>query len=223
MSKFFLALAAFLAFVSGARAQNITPGPQVITPLSIPGGFVSGRFYGPLLANSPAGTALGAANRLYALPWFVPTGTFSPKSLSFDISTGNASAWNARMCVYADNGSGAPGALVPSADTGTIAIASGSVTGVQTGTLTGVTVTGPAWYWVAFMADSASESLYSLNSGPTSNIIGTQLLGGDIAIRFFTNFVSGVFAAQTFGACPATFPAASLGAGSATPYMVVGF
>lgn len=198
------------------------PNPQ--SPLSLSSGFVAGRFYSPVIGFAPANVALPAANRLFATPFFVPSGRYTIKTLSFDIGTGNASAWNARMCVYTDS-AGAPAGLVPSGDTGTVAIGSGSVTGVQTGNVngaTGVVVSGPAWYWLGFMADSASESLYSINNNQAT-ILGGSLLGVDSSARLFTNVVSGVYVAQSFGACPDPFGAITLNANAVTPFLVVGF
>lgn len=216
-------LVALLALAGPANAQIIIHGAS-IPGTNLPGGFVSGRFYGTPVSGIPTNTALGAANRLYAVPFFVPQGS-TAKSLSFDIGTGNAAAWNARMCIYSDNGSGAPGPLVSNSDTGTIAIASGSVTGAQTATLnssSGVSLSGPSWYWLAFMADSASESLYSVTGGVTGQLTST-MLGGSTVAQVLTNFVSGVYTAQTFGACPATFGSITYNNNAATPAVAVGF
>lgn len=221
--RILVALFGFLASCAVASAHIITPG-STVPGTNLPGGFQLGRFYSAINNAIPTNSALGAANRLFAAPFFVPQ-VSTAKTLSFDIGTGNAAAWNARMCIYADNGSGAPGVLVPNSDAGTIAIASGSVTGVQTATLnggSGVTLGGPAWYWLAFMADSAGESLYSV-TGTTSGMITSTLLGGSSVAGVLTSFVTGVFMPQTFGACPATFGTVSYTANGPTPNIVVGF
>lgn len=215
-----------LLFVGAANAQPI---PSTASPggggLSLNGPNTPGRFYFPMIAQVTTNGALGAANRLYASPIFVGPGSIL-KSLSFDIGTGNAAAWNARMCVYADNGSGLPGSLIPNGDTGTIAIGSGSVTGVQTATLngsTGIPVSG--WIWVAFVADSASESLFSY--GGSLNVVTTlmsNMLGVASAAAVFNGTsTAGVFTALTFGACPGTFGAASYSNAAGIPFIAAGF
>lgn len=215
-----------MALIAPASAQQI--GVMSFSPT---GGFdlngpnTAGRSYYPAVSTAPTGAAVGAANRLFAVPLFVGAGSVL-KSLSFNITAGNASAWNARMCVYADNGAGLPGSLVANGDTGTIAIGSGSVTGVQTATLngaTGITVSG--WIWLGFMADNASESVTSI-AGAVSTVgaLMTNLLGANSAAAVYgSTGVSGVFVAQTFGACPGTFGTASYGSGANTPWLVANF
>lgn len=206
-----------------ANAQPILPGSSGTTAL-LNGPNASGRSYFGNSNTTPSNQALGAANRLFATPLQVGAGS-TLKSLSFDIGTGNAAAWNARMCVYADNGTGAPGALIANGDTGTIAIGSGSVTGVQTATLngsSGIPVAG--WIWLAFMADSSSESLLSWAAGFGVSALQTNLLGASSATNIFTgNATSGVFMAQTFGACPSNFGAVSYSNIAPTPMIVANF
>ena len=207
-----------------AVAQPIPSGSPASSAL-LNGSNVAGRSYYPAIAAIATNTALGAANRLYATPVRVAPGSVL-KSLSFNIGTGNAVAWNARMCVYADNGNGMPGSLVPNADTGTVAIGSGSVTGVQTATLNGSNgVPVSDWIWVAFMADSTAESLFSINGAVTSvGALMTNLLGAaSPASVFASTGTSGVYMAQTFGACPGSFGAITYNNGAATPFLVLGF
>lgn len=216
-------LVAVLLLPLAARAQPIPPSTTPVPSLALPGGYKAGRFYGAILPGNPTNAALGAANTLYSTPFFVAAPS-TLKSLSFDIGTGNAAAWNARMCVYADNGSGLPGTLVPSADTGTVAIGSGSVTGVQTATVngsTGVVLGGPAWYWLAFMADSSSESVFSTNG---SALNAQRLFGDSLSTGIFAGVVNnGVSGAQTFGACPTTYPSPAVARNVVIPYVEAGF
>lgn len=218
-------LAALLLMMSAAYAQPIPSSSSTSNGLALNGPNVAGRAFYPMTNAAPANIALGAANRLYADPIFVGSGS-TLKTLSFNIGTGNASAWNARMCVYADNGSGAPGNLIPNGDTGTIAIASGSVTGTQTATLngsTGIPVSG--WIWVAFMADSNAESLISLAGFiNTTGAMVSGLLGSSTPSAALSGTgASGVFVAQTFGSCPSSFGAVSYSNGVASPFLVGGF
>lgn len=223
LKLFYVALSLMLPIT--AWSQQVTQGMPA-NGLALNGSNVAGRSYFLPMAAAPTNAALTAANRLYAIPLFIGSASVL-KQLSFDIGTGNASAWNARMCVYSDSGSGVPGALITNGDTGTIAIGSGSVTGIQTATVngsTGITV-GPGWIWLAFMADSASESVFSIGGGlGTQNGVLTSLLGAQaISSTFAGNGVSGVFMAQTFGACPASFGAVSYGSAVATPFVLATF
>lgn len=214
-----------LGGVSASAQQAFVPAaPQMTNP----GGFIAGRFYGPPLNGTPGNAALAAANRLFLLPFFVPAGSYTAKTLNFDIGTGIAGAWNARLCLYQDTSTtaGLSGSLATNGDTGTVAVGSGTVTGVQSGQLngsTGITVAGPAWYWVGIMADTTGQSLFSLNAASNSDAVG-NVLGGDIAIRLTTNLVTGIFVAATFGACPGTFSSPTYNVNtSVTPYVNVGF
>lgn len=222
MIRAILALAVLLPFF--AKAQTITPGAQPTGGLGLFASKFSGRFYGPQLTGSPAGAAVGSSNRLYASPVFIAS-TSQLKSLSFDISTGNASAWNARMCVYDSGLDGLPNNLVSGSDTGAIAIASGSVTGVQTGALSGsgATLYGPSWYWVSWVADSSSESVFSITSG-NAPVMLQSIIGGASASDVYGGAnPSSVFRALTFGACPATFGSATFVSSAPAPYVVLGF
>lgn len=112
---------------------------------------------------------------------------------------------------------------MPNGDTGTIAISSGSVVGVQTGNLnssSGIVIQG--WVWVAFMADTSGQSVYSANAN--TGYFGYQLLGtGGNNNIFIGNNVTGVKASQSFGACPATFPAVTYNTANPTPLVEIGF
>lgn len=214
-----LAFVIFVLSAAVAVAQSVGPGIQP-DGTSMP--KQSGMFYGPTVNGTPAAAALSAANTLYAAPFFMGS-TATAKTLTFNITTGNTAAWNARLCIYADNG-GRPGALV--VDGGTVAIASGSVTGNQTATLPGggTSLYGPAWYWLAFNADSASESLSSLNNYTNSAILSSSILGGPSSNSLFAPVTNaGVKVSQAFGACPSTFGAAANNAPGSMPYIVVGF
>lgn len=222
MKKILATILAALALAAGANAQSIQSSPSPNLPLSTTGPLKASRFYGPYSFGTPTSQAVAAANTLYAIPFFVPA-TSVAKTLLFDIGAGNASAWNAELCIYTDTGSWAPGSVL--ADSGTVSIGSGSVTGVQTGTLngsTGITLAGPAWYWLAFNASSASESIFQTTS---SNVtIYSQALFGDSVNSGIFNGVNntGYSMSQTFGACPGTYSGA-INRNAATPYIEVGF
>lgn len=202
---------------------TVTPGSAVYpTTMNVP--RVAGRFYGPTLANQASAGALGAANRLYALPFFMPS-TSVLKSLSFNITTGIAGAWNARVGVYTTNVNGLPDALVANSDT-LVAVAGGATTGVQTGTVngaTGVSLTGGAWYWLAFVADTSGQSLSS-TTGASMAPVTQGMLGGATAVQVVTGSgTGGVYVALTFGALPASFGTPTYNNNAVCPYVIAGF
>lgn len=203
-----------------ADAQQVTPGNPTIGT-NLPTGFIAGRTYGPELNVAPANIAVGSANRLYLVPFYIPTAS-TIKNLNFNVGTGNASGWHAAMCVYSDTSSGSvSGSLVANGDTGSLSVAA-SGTGNIAGTLNGSNgiAVGAGWYWLGWMADSAAESVFSINQ---TSPLTFSVLGGAGPSQIIASYISGVFIAQTFGACPATFSGVTYNNNAATPYVAVGF
>lgn len=195
-------------------------GP-LVSPLGFP--KVSGRFYVPYGSNVSVNLALGAANRHYAIP-FWNSHTATAINLSFNVGTGIVAAWNARCGIYTDL-NGVPSTLVAGSDT-LIAVAGGSTTGAQTGSInsgTGVQLGGGAWYWLTFVADTSGQSLLSVNWAAAALMTST-LLGGATATQAFAGTgTGGVFAALAFGALPASFGAVTYNNNAACPNIAVGF
>lgn len=173
-------LAIFVCLTTvGAIAQQIAPGSPVMD-LSPTAANVSGRFYGPV-APGPTSQAVAAANTLYAIPYFQPI-TSVAKNILFDVTASNASQWHARMCIYSDLNF-SPNSLV--IDGGSITI-SAAATGVQTSSLnsgSGVSLSGGSWYWLAWVADSAAESVAQTNGG--GNAITQRQLGDSVNTGLF--------------------------------------
>ena len=218
-----LLLASVLLLGSPVWAQPLPPPPSGgALDLTLTGPNVPGRFYGPIITAAPTASAVGAANRITAVPVYIRAGSVL-KTLSINITTGNAAAWNARLCLYADNGQGLPGALL--SDPGTLAVASGSVVGVQTSTIAGGGIAaGGAWYWVTFNTDNNGESISSAGAASVGSFSSSRLFGWSAAANApTTNTAMGVYAAQTFGACPATFPAPTFGDNLPLPYIIMGY
>jgi hypothetical protein len=223
MMRSIIALCLLALLSTSAIAQQIAPNASNLFDTTLPGPFKSGRFYGPLLPVVPTNQALGGANILYAEPFFVGS-TSLLQTLSFDIGTGIAGAWNARMCVYYDSGTGTPGGLVANGDTGTIAIGSGSVTGVKTSSTintSGLSLPGPGWYWFAFMADTSGQSLYSASG---AGLGATRLHGDSVSVGLYNGVANWGFSmAQTFGACPSSMASATVLRNAPVVFIEAGF
>lgn len=213
--------------IGNATSTTTVNGPAVFADgidSALPGGPKAGRFYGSRAPSVPVNTGLSAANRLWVTPVYIGANA-TLKSLSFDIGTGNSSAWNARMCVFADTGAGLPGTNV--VDSGTVAIGSGSVTGIQTASLAsgaGVALKAGT-YWVGLMADSTSESLFAFNNA-TAYMTTVTTIGFASASNLFTNGPSaGYYMAQTLSSgCPTGFSGTPTDAnGQVVPYIAMGY
>lgn len=183
--------------------------------INLPGGFKAGRYYSSIGALALA-TFTGA--RLYATPIYIPNASAALQKLAFVVTTGNSSsAWNAHVGLYTDNGLGAPGSLVANTDTA-LAVAL-NATGTFTATLATPPTLTRGWYWVAFLADTAGAQLEVL-SGGTASLAGQAMLGTSGPGSFSA---PGVFAPQTYGALPATFPANLIADAVNMPIVWLGF
>lgn len=218
------AIAALLWAIGAAQveAQQIQSSGATTFAATMPGAKRAGRFYGPPETAVPANAAIPFINRLWMQPMFFGAAS-TVKTMAFDIGTGNAAAWNARICMYADNGAGIPGSLA--IDSGTVAIGAGSVVGVQTAAINGAngTLVPAGWYWVGMMADSVVPSLFSANNS-NGYYITSLLTGWGSALNSFTNVAAaGYYMTQTFGACPGAFTVTGDNSNNAVPYIVLGF
>ena len=211
-------IACCLLSVGIAQAQTIVaPGPS---QGFMPGAYPAGRVFGSELTVMPTSNAISAANRIFATPFYMRAGSVV-KTLSFNVTAANASPWHGEVCLYADTGSGLPGALL--LDSGSIAVGA-TVTGMQTFTLSPALTLGAGTIWLSFITDSAAESVSSLGNASVGPLSSATIIGwASLANASAATNTTGVFAAQTFGTCPATFPAATYGDGAAIPYIYVGF
>jgi hypothetical protein len=143
----------------------------------------------PKEGSALAGAAL-TANRLYAMPLLVP------KAITLDqigvyVSTLLAGA--ARLGIYSDNGNVYPGSLV--LDAGTIDT---GATGAKKIAINQALST-PGLYWMTLVANAA-PSIYCI---PVAGVI--NILGHSNALGTAQN--CGLYAAFTYAALPASFPA----------------
>lgn len=106
--------------------------------------FRSGLYYSNNVNQENTTTHTLAANNLRAFPWFVPHSlTFDQILLEVVTLAGSTTA---RICIYADNGSGYPGDLIANSDTGTFTTSS---TGVKTNNTSSNVLLPPGWYHIA--------------------------------------------------------------------------
>lgn len=180
---------------------------------------VTGRFYGTECATLEAFlTVLGT---MYAYPIFIPT-PCTLASLNMSVTTGQTGG-KARCALYADDGTGYPGAMVAGTDSGDL---DGTATAVVTKGSLAVALE-PGWYWVGsqFTASSTMPSVAGIKSNYTNVIAGR--LGFDTAAHALATSgqaPTGVVATgQTYGAMPATFPATvALQLNADTPAVSIG-
>jgi hypothetical protein len=177
------------------RINNPSP---IVAPYmgTIPGLFfgcnfrVAGTYYGPLGAGTYGnGSIAMVAGKIYAVPFLVT------KQETFDriaITVLTGSAGSARLGIYADSGSCAPGALLVQGEIDTTAIGDKEITISQALT--------PGLYWLA--------ALFQATPNVRCPLIFSDLIGygGDIASAGNT---SCYYTTQTYGALPNPHPTAT--------------
>lgn len=187
--------------------------------------LVASRFYG-LPAGSTPGTLLTVTGTLYAYPYYIP-GPSTIKTLAIDTTTGQTGG-GAFIGIYADNGSGYPGALVTSTNN-TTALAATSGAAVQTYTPTGGVLVQGGWYWLAsiFTASGTFPTVADVSALYTP--LNTQL-GSDTALHLAAasgEAATGISVAATYGTLSGinagVFPAAAtLTLNAGTPLVILG-
>ncbi len=141
--------------VSYARDPNnlLLSEPGVLANLGT--ARLPGFTYGPDYAGTLTSEAIGAIGKMYAERFDVGA-TSVLKSVSFDVTAANPSAWQAEVCVYRDVAGTASNLVL---DTGAISVAA-NATGVQTDMLASpMVLPGPGSYVVGLMASATGESL----------------------------------------------------------------
>lgn len=194
--KKILAIALLLSATINASAQQVTSSPMTnasnlssgtipnarisalpipnlqYNPIIAPSGFNSGPYYTTITTS--ATTASAAANTLYAVPFYSAVAKTFTKISYFEQGAGTAT--ECELGLYADNGSGAPGALItdagqvaPSGQSEITGLSLAIVPGVQwlavgcNGTVTLEAATGPALGQVlGWSTDSAAYNRYQV-------------------------------------------------------------
>lgn len=174
-------------------------------------GFASGRWYTRRLTSNIQ-TSFGAvANRLYAVPFYVPTATTFTQAMA-RVNNAGATGTQAEIGIYA-NSNGAPGSL--EYDAGTIVT---DATGEQT--LTGLSLALSAgWHWLA-IGCSGTPILYQTS---TTDFLD-DLLGFSEPLSTSSAAYTGVYGSWTFsaGALPSTFPEIVGGPSAMMPLVFLG-
>ncbi len=137
----------------------------------------------------------------YAVPIIV-CGSPQVSGLAFEITTAVATAFSARLALYADAGGQPVGA--PLADTGTMSIAA-NATGAQLGTISGGQVLNPGVYWITIQTSYLATPA-TVRSISASGIGGVaQALGYSLAAGAATAAGSSIYKSGTFGPPPSPF------------------
>ena len=195
-------------------------------PPNLPGGYVAGRYYAPWVVGQTGSNAAPALNTMAALPFYVPIGSTTLKSLSVYCSAAPTTGYTWRAAVYADSGSGQPGALVSGSDTGNQS--TGTSTGIKTATYgTAVSLT-PGWYWLATQFSAgAGGTIYA--AAASAAIGGVQWLTGaptPLDLLSPANGTAGYASSgvTTYQAFPSTFAnGGAINLTASVPMAVMGF
>lgn len=181
--------------------------------------WVPSQFYG-LPRGATPGTLLAVTATLYAYPLYIP-GNAPVKTISLYSSTGQTGGAG-HVGIYSDV-NGAPNTLVTGSDSGALA-ATANTTAATATYGTPLTLT-KGWYWLAsiFTASGTFPTVGAVATGYASELGGQQ--GFDTiahAVATSAQAPTGVTAAGTYGALPATFPAATLQLNAAVPLVLLG-
>ncbi len=150
--------------------------------------MASGRYYGAIPFGTTVAASGMAANRLYAMPLYVPD-TVTLDRIGVDISTAAAGKL-IRLGLYQTNAAGWPGTLLLDAGT----VDASTAAGVEI--IINQQVEGPRTYWLVALSDGTPQ----LRAFPAAAHTGWTSVT-DNATMF------GFHAAQTYGPLPATCPA----------------
>lgn len=187
--------------------------------------LVASRFYG-LPAGSTPGTLLTVTGTLYAYPYYV-AGPSTIKTLAIDTTSGQTGG-GAFIGLYADNGAGYPGTLVPTSNN-TAALAATSAAAVQTYTPTTAITLQAGWYWLASIFTASSTFPTVADVSALYTVLNTQM-GSDTAAHLAAasgQAATGISVAATYGTLSGinagVFPAsATLTLNAGTPLVILG-
>lgn len=153
---------------------------------------VIGGLYGPFGATAYQNTITIVANKLYAVPFIVlKTETFD----LIQVHCNTASAGNAHLGIYADNGSCVPGALV--LDAGTISV---ETTGTKAIAIN--QTLEPGLYWLVGLFNSTPVMVAAFYP---CDLLG---IAGSVGTNAHT---TSYYTEQAYGDLPTTYPALDTG------------
>lgn len=209
--------------VSGATLNSMQASINNVLGLSnliAPGAYTSGNYY---FCNSPGnnGTSITLGNNILRVSPMQVSISLSITKLWIDISVLGEANSVFRVGIYADTGTGRPGALV--LDCGTISTGTGNagtvatIGGVaSTNEIAAVLTLAPGRYWVGGAVQGASTTQPTLRTSANADLAPTGPLGSTLPVQ---NVVSRGFAQTAIsGALPDPFNAAA-GVSSAVPHM----
>lgn len=152
---------------AGGSGSNNSPATA---PGSAPGQiFVVGQWYPQ---NAAVVTTVSAVeNDAYAYPFVVNT-THKFPSIGCDVTAGGGTGSVIRFGLYADNGSGYPGALIT--DFGTVASTGTGLTEITP--VGGITIT-PGLYWLVLCSQVGTAPTVTADNGFVSPVFGTGAAG----------------------------------------------
>lgn len=136
--------------------------------------MVTGRFYG-IQKGSTQAAVLTVAGSLYATPFYVAK-TTTVSTINYSVTTGQTGGL-VRGAIYADNGSGYPGAIVAGTDTGDL---DGTGTAVVTKSSV-ATALAPGWYWMVTIATASSTMPSVIGATAIYGNSINSILGNDTA------------------------------------------
>lgn len=181
--------------------------------------WIASQFYG-LPKGATPGTLLTVTATLYAYPLYIP-GNVPIKTIGIYSSTGQTGGAG-HAGIYTD-ANGVPGSLVTGSDSGALAATANTTAATAT---YGTPITLPkGWYWLGsiWTASSTFPTVGAVATGYANELPNQQ--GFDTiahAVATSAQAPTGVTAAGTYGALPATFPAATLQLNAAQPLVLLG-
>lgn len=182
-----------------SQASNTLTGSVISPP------WAASRYY--FCPNNTPTTSTALTNtQMRASPFYVPN-TVTVTRVGAEVTTVGEAGSKVRLGIYADDGTGRPGALV--LDAGQIAGDSATVQEI-----TGLSATiGPGWYWSAWAVQSAPTTVPTLRAGQQSQSFAACDVNG---IPNANQSVTGFQQSGVSGALPNPFGVPSGGSGIGT-------
>lgn len=198
-----------LNFADGINVSDNGDGSADIEVINIPRKLcmITGRYYdnSSTINHSSYGEADYTTANMRAMPIFIPK-TITIDRIGINV-TGSDSGNECRLGIYNDS-NGLPGSLL--LDAGNVSVGS---TGLKEITISQELTKG--WYWLVFQCDSSTADFTSFVDGGVEGISDMGFISGTS-----TTHEQYVYAENTFGSFPSTFPTVSYNDGD-TPRIML--